>query len=29
MRNPDSLTTRPNEDTPQGLAFAIAAYGHL
>jgi len=26
MRNPDSLTTRPNEDTPQGLAFAIAAY---
>lgn len=26
MRNPDSLTTRPNEDTPQGLALAIAAY---
>ena len=26
MHNPDSLTTRPNEDTPQGLAFAIAAY---
>ena len=26
MRNPDSLTTRPNEDTPQGLAFAITAY---
>lgn len=26
MRNPDSLTTRPNEDTPQGLAFATAAY---
>lgn len=26
MRNPDSLTARPSEDTPQGLAFAIAAY---
>jgi chloramphenicol-sensitive protein RarD len=26
MRNPDSLTARPNEDTPQGLAYAILAY---
>jgi chloramphenicol-sensitive protein RarD len=26
MRNPDSLTARPNVDTPQGLAFATAAY---
>lgn len=27
MRNPDSLTQKTNEDTPQGLAFAITAYG--
>ena len=28
MRNPDSLpTARTNEDTPQGLAFALGAYG--
>lgn len=26
MRNPDSLNKKPNEDTPQGLAFAITAY---
>lgn len=26
MRNPDSLAPRANEDTPQGLAFAITAY---
>ncbi|MFD2739714.1 EamA family transporter RarD [Sulfitobacter aestuarii] len=26
MRNPDSLTVKPNEDTPQGLAFAVTAY---
>ncbi len=26
MRNPDSLKARPNVDTPQGLAFATAAY---
>ncbi|UOA32866.1 Protein RarD [Sulfitobacter sp. DSM 110093] len=26
MRNPDSLKTTTNEDTPQGLAFAITAY---
>ncbi len=26
MRSPDSLTMKPNEDTPQGLAFAVAAY---
>lgn len=27
MRNPDSLKPVANEDTPQGLAFAITAYG--
>lgn len=27
MRNPDSLTPQTNEDTPQGLAFALTAYG--
>lgn len=29
MRNPDSLSTevKANEDTPQGLAFALTAYG--
>lgn len=27
MRNPDSLTPKANEDTGQGLAFAIVAYG--
>tara|TARA_R110000787_G_scaffold58312_1_gene133002 strand:+ start:17074 stop:18006 length:933 start_codon:yes stop_codon:yes gene_type:complete len=30
MRNPDTLSagqTTPNEDTPEGLAFAIGAYG--
>lgn len=28
MRNPDSLTApKANEDTPQGLAFALTAYG--
>jgi chloramphenicol-sensitive protein RarD len=26
MRNPDSLTPKANEDTPQGLAFALGAY---
>ncbi len=26
MRNPDSLNKKANEDTPQGLAFAVAAY---
>lgn len=26
MRNPDSLKSKTNEDTSQGLAFAIAAY---
>lgn len=26
MRNPDSLNKKPNEDTPQGLAFAVTAY---
>ncbi len=26
MRNPDSLPTKANEDTPQGLAFAMTAY---
>ncbi|SFD84871.1 chloramphenicol-sensitive protein RarD [Sulfitobacter brevis] len=26
MRNPDSLTPKTNEDTPQGLAFALGAY---
>lgn len=26
MRNPDSLTRKANEDTPQGLAFAVTAY---
>lgn len=26
MRNPDSLTSKANEDTPHGLAFAIGAY---
>ncbi len=26
MRNPDSLTPSVNEDTPRGLAFAVAAY---
>ena len=26
MRNPDSLTKNANEDTPQGLAFAVGAY---
>jgi chloramphenicol-sensitive protein RarD len=26
MRNPDSLSKKPNEDTPQGLAFAVTAY---
>ncbi|NUH65487.1 EamA family transporter RarD [Sulfitobacter sp. S0837] len=26
MRNPDSLTVKPNVDTPQGLVFATAAY---
>lgn len=26
MRNTDSLTIRPNEDTPQGLGFAMSAY---
>ena len=26
MRNPDSITPKANEDTPQGLAFAIGAY---
>ncbi|MBM1689764.1 EamA family transporter RarD [Sulfitobacter geojensis] len=26
MRNPDSLPPKANEDTPQGLAFALTAY---
>ena len=26
MRNPDSLTQKTNEDTSQGLAFAVGAY---
>ncbi|MDF3415363.1 EamA family transporter RarD [Sulfitobacter sp. M57] len=26
MRNPDSLPPKANEDTPQGLAFAVTAY---
>ncbi len=26
MRNPDSLPPKANEDTPQGLAFALSAY---
>ena len=26
MRNPDSLPPTKNEDTPQGLAFAVGAY---
>ncbi|MGC1496170.1 MAG: EamA family transporter RarD [Sulfitobacter sp.] len=26
MRNPDSLNKKPNEDTSQGLAFAVTAY---
>lgn len=26
MRNPDSLAPKANEDTPQGLAFALTAY---
>lgn len=26
MRNPDSLQPKANEDTPQGLAFAVSAY---
>lgn len=27
MRNPDSHLPTPNEDTPQGLGFAVLAYG--
>ena len=27
MRNPDTLPPTGNEDTPQGLALAITAYG--
>ncbi|MGB3246624.1 MAG: EamA family transporter RarD, partial [Sulfitobacter sp.] len=27
MRNPDSLSTKPNEDTAAGLGFALTAYG--
>lgn len=27
MRSPDSLTTKPDEDTGAGLAFALTAYG--
>ena len=27
MRNPDSLTIQPDQDTPRGLAFALTAYG--
>ena len=27
MRNPDSLKPNQNEDSPRGLAFALAAYG--